>query len=177
MLPLLIDDLADPLLVDALLAAAEAAGYHPPPARPWRDLPAYDRDNLRALLIDPGSADALYALLLPALPHLPGWRPSRLNPHLRLYRYGPGGYMAPHTDGAFRADDQEQSHLTLLLYLQDACTGGETVLHLPDGPQTVAPRARRALLFPHTARHEGRPVQRGEKIVLRTDVLFRRAQG
>jgi len=60
--------------------------------------------------------------------------------------------------------------LTLLLYLPvGGCEGGETVI---DG-ETVAVVDGRIVLFEHGLRHEGKPVERGQKLVLRNDVVGR----
>ena len=63
------------------------------------------------------------------------------------------------------------SLLTLVFYLDDGCEGGET--EFPKLRRTIAPRAGRALLFQHRVLHEATAVRRGEKHVLRTDVLYR----
>ena len=82
--------------------------------------------------------------------------------------------MAPHRDADWRPAPGLRSLLTLLVYLCDACEGGETILHT-DPPLIVPPRAGDALIFPHDLLHAGAPVRRGEKIVLRTDVMFAEA--
>lgn len=100
---------------------------------------------------------------------------TRLNDHLRFYRYFPGEFFKPHKDGGYDVNGQE-SLITLLLYLNDT-DGGETVL-MPDGfgkPETfihINPKAGDVLLFEHPAWHEGRPVNSGEKYVLRSDVFY-----
>jgi predicted 2-oxoglutarate/Fe(II)-dependent dioxygenase YbiX len=59
----------------------------------------------------------------------------------------------------------------LLLYLDDDFDGGQT--DFPEQHLTVAPRAGDALWFQHAVLHEGKPITRGTKHVLRTDVLYR----
>ena len=179
--PLLLPGLFSPESRDALLSAAAHIGYAPPPSHAdpaWAllrpDAEFYDRDNARALLDDPDAAATLCRALRPHLPALPGWTLHGVNPRLRLYRYRPGGYMAPHRDGSYQPAPGLQSLLTLLVYLSDACEGGETILHT-DPPQAIPPRAGDALIFPHDLLHAGAPVRRGEKIVLRTDILFESA--
>jgi predicted 2-oxoglutarate/Fe(II)-dependent dioxygenase YbiX len=95
--------------------------------------------------------------------------------HFRFYRYRPGQYFKPHRDGAYQ-DGQKESLVTALFYLNDA-DGGETVL-MPYGlrqawaHRPILPRAGDALLFEHRVWHEGRPVNSGEKYVLRTDLFY-----
>jgi len=63
----------------------------------------------------------------------------------------------------------------MLRYAHRACTpdteGGDT--DFPELEQRIAPRAGRALLFQHRVLHEATAVISGEKLVLRTDVLYR----
>jgi predicted 2-oxoglutarate/Fe(II)-dependent dioxygenase YbiX len=95
--------------------------------------------------------------------------------HLRVYRYVPGDYFKTHRDGKFRQGGL-LTRVTVLAYLNDA-DGGETVL-MPEGPEqpekfvAVTPRAGDVLLFQHELWHEGRPVQAGNKFVLRTDLFY-----
>lgn len=97
--------------------------------------------------------------------------------HLRMYRYVPGQYFKPHRDGSFH-DGQFESEITVLLYLNDLDSGGETVL-MPYGPGqawahiAIAPETGDVLIFEHHVFHEGRPVGSGEKLVLRTDLFYR----
>lgn len=97
--------------------------------------------------------------------------------HLRMYRYVPGQYFKPHRDGSFH-DGQFASEITVLFYLNDPDSGGETVL-MPHGPGqawafiAIAPRAGDVLIFEHHVFHEGRQVGSGEKLVLRTDLFYR----
>jgi hypothetical protein len=96
--------------------------------------------------------------------------------HLRIYRYVPGDYFKTHRDGKLRMGGL-LTRITVLAYLNDA-DGGETVL-MPDGPGhqekfiEIKPRTGDVLMFRHELWHEGRPIQSGEKYVLRTDLFYR----
>jgi prolyl 4-hydroxylase len=100
--------------------------------------------------------------------------------HFRMYRYSPGQYFKPHRDGHFH-DKELESLVTVLFYLNDT-DGGETIL-MPtsyayrDNWITISPRAGDVLLFQHDFWHEGRPVNSGEKYVLRTDLFYRLSTG
>lgn len=74
-----------------------------------------------------------------------------------------------HVDLSYRPSAQERSFLTVILYLNDDYSGGQTRF----GPVAVQPKAGMALLFPHELRHEGEAVTAGTKEVLRTDVMYR----
>lgn len=95
--------------------------------------------------------------------------------HFRMYKYTPEQYFKPHRDGSFRDVDCE-SEITVLFYLNDT-DGGDTVL-MPHGKLQdwafihIAPKAGDVLMFEHPVWHEGRPVNSGEKFVLRTDLFF-----
>jgi predicted 2-oxoglutarate/Fe(II)-dependent dioxygenase YbiX len=104
-----------------------------------------------------------------------GWRAVGLNERFRFYRYDPGQRFAPHTDGCFRRDNGEQSQFTFLVYLNDGFEGGATAFHEGRASLLVTPERGQALVFDHRQVHEGRPVVRGRKSVLRTDVMYRHA--
>ena len=98
------------------------------------------------------------------------WNGHSCNPRSRFYQYEIGGNFSEHEDEPWVRSQYVRSFLTVLVYLptEERCIGGETVV---DGDAiTVVPG--RIALFPHSAPHEGRPVERGQKLVLRNDVLF-----
>lgn len=131
------------------------------------------RNNTRVIFDDVALAARLYERLAPRLPEaLLGWAPSGLNERFRGYRYAPGQYFKAHYDGSFRRSADEESRLTVLLYLNSDFEGGETAQL--DLPRVVAPAVGLALLFQHWQLHEGCPVTAGQKYVLRSDVMFRR---
>lgn len=73
------------------------------------------------------------------------------------------------------------SHYTLLVYLSDVPSGGETVFYKSKGREAVAVKPAAGLALVHAQGqacmlHEGRPVGKGgDKWVLRSDVMVRRA--
>ncbi len=157
----------------ALIAMAERAGFSDAPVTTARGpvmMPDL-RDNSRAMIDDPDCAQALWARIAPCFKPRGRWRPVGLNERLRFYRYDPGQRFAPHRDGHVARSADERSFVTLLVYLNGDCQGGHTRLIGAD----VAPRAGAALCFDHELLHEGAPVTSGRKLVLRSDVMFRRA--
>jgi predicted 2-oxoglutarate/Fe(II)-dependent dioxygenase YbiX len=135
------------------------------------------RDNARLIHDDPDLAARLWER---ARSHLPGsvgrWRAVGLNERFRFYRYDPGEKFAPHFDGAYERDSGERSFLTLMVYLNGSCEGGETNFYgYSNRPplHRVRPEAGKALVFAHRLLHEGAPVLAGRKYVLRTDVMYR----
>lgn len=97
------------------------------------------------------------------------WRAAGLNERLRYYRYEPGQYFKWHGDGAFVRSERERSLYTVLIYLNDDFEGGSTDFW--DGI-SVTPERGSALVFEHRLVHQGAPVTRGRKYVLRSDVMY-----
>lgn len=143
------------------------------------------RNNERVIFDDEALAASLFARIESLVPEElegewpqttkrePGhfWHPVGLNERFRGYRYRQGHRFAPHFDGAFKRGESEISALTFLLYLRDNCEGGET--RLLDYGVTVTPKRGSVFMFDHFVRHEGAEVLRGEKTVLRSDVMYR----
>ena len=97
------------------------------------------------------------------------WNAFGCNPRSRLYRYDPGADFAPHKDIPWRPNKHTRSLLTVLLYLpHELCVGGETVVQ----GEVVQVTPWRIAIFNHNISHEGRPIEEGQKTVLRNDVLI-----
>jgi len=130
------------------------------------------RNNTRVMLDDRARAKWLWERVGPHLPPRPeGQRAVGVNERFRFYRYEPGQHFDWHRDGAFRRSHLEWSTLTLIVYLNEDYEGGRTEL-ADIGP--IEPRVGRAIVFPHRILHRGAPVERGTKVVMRTDVMVRR---
>ena len=118
-------------------------------------------------------------------------------PSMRFIEYGPGGRIAPHTDGVqYDESTKLQSTTSFLLYLRDVDEGGETAFlaggqwkwpssmnaeqrkrwnrsQNDDVVQVLAaarPKRNAILLFPHGAPHRGNAVY-DSKICLRGDII------
>ena len=102
------------------------------------------------------------------------WKLQGLNERFRFYRYDVGQRFAPHTDGYFERTNGERSHFTFMVYLNDGFEGGATAFHHSKPSLRVTPVRGMALVFYHRQLHEGMPVVKGRKYVLRTDVMYRR---
>lgn len=130
------------------------------------------RNNTRIMWDDPAEADRLLDHVRTHVPaRLSGLVLAGANPRLRVYRYGPGERHGPHWDTVVELADGVRSMLTLVFYLNDGFTGGDTDFIELD--KRVAPQLGRALLFQHRVTHRASEVHAGEKFVLRTDVLYR----
>jgi prolyl 4-hydroxylase len=130
------------------------------------------RNNTRVMFDDTALSGLLFERLRPRLPvELSGRRVIGANERLRCYRYTPGQRFAPHHDGAFYRSDVERSLLTLIVYLNEGFSGGETALL--DVGEVIRPKTGMALLFQHHLLHEGVRVTDGVKYVARSDVMYR----
>lgn len=161
----------------------EEVGYAPAPiTTPGGFVMAPEvRNNERVIIDNFDWAAELWegaAQLMPS-PYL-GHEATGLNERFRFYHYDEGHTFRPHTDGHFARND-ERSQFTFMVYLNDACEGGETVIYFSDDGLThtdgtevrVKPETGKALVFFHYLLHEGAPVRGGRKYVLRTDVMYR----
>ncbi|KAF9200807.1 hypothetical protein BGZ49_008947 [Haplosporangium sp. Z 27] len=121
-----------------------------------------------------------------------------INSRWRVYRYVPGAIYRIHVDGQWPGSGLDPvtgeylydayggtrwSRLTFLVYLNDEFEGGGTTFFTPSADfgfmdaRAVSPRAGSVLCFPHgeaagSLLHEGSPVLKGAKYIIRADVLY-----
>ncbi len=125
-----------------------------------------------------------------------------LNARFRFYRYGPGDYFKPHSDGAWTGSRVigEQlfvnaypdliSRFTYLIFLTEGYGGGRTQFLVsrsdPGQPArwaddahtvSVATPKGGVLCFPHGAHpqqclHASEAITKGVKVIIRTDILY-----
>lgn len=101
-------------------------------------------------------------------------RPCSVDENMQLYylQGGAQGAVPQHIDKDFYGQDQFIALYSILIYLNNGYTGGETIFNRTrSAPHVVVGGG---LLFKHNILHEGRAVQSGEKYVLKTDLFFRR---
>ncbi len=145
------------------------------------------RDNDRVVEDAPELAAELHARLDALLPDAwrsrPMMRRHAIGPHtlvgmnerLRWYRYTGEQRFRPHVDKPFIGADGRMSCHTILVYLNGEVEGGATRLELSRGDsRKVAPEVGKLLCFDHALMHEGMPLERGVKYVLRTDLMWRK---
>jgi hypothetical protein len=119
-----------------------------------------------------------------------------INARFRFYRYGVGDYFQFHTDGSWPGsrvrdgsviDDAYapwHSAYTYLIFLSDDFDGGRTLFRVSRGVggsevSVVGVRTPKGgvLCFPHGSHplhclHAGEKIARGQKYIIRTDILF-----
>jgi prolyl 4-hydroxylase len=132
------------------------------------------RDNSRVIVDDPGlAANWWHRAKSLLVEDWLGWKAVGLNERFRFYRYDIGQRFAPHSDGCFERENGEQSFFTFMVYLNDGFEGGATAFHQSRPSLLITPERGMALVFYHRQLHEGMPVIKGRKYVLRTDVMYR----
>ncbi|MCA9655346.1 MAG: 2OG-Fe(II) oxygenase [Myxococcales bacterium] len=186
-------DLGAPMwsTVDGVLSPARCRGYierfeagrpHPAPIvlADGEGIDERVRSNERIMWDDESEANALVEALRLRLRAADRVLPATFrggalvggNPRLRIYRYRPGQRHGTHWDTEVELEGGAVlSRMTLVVYLNDDFTGGQT--RFPELDVTVAAAPGRALLFQHRLLHEACAVERGTKYVLRTDLLYR----
>jgi hypothetical protein len=183
----------------SLVRAAESAGYVPDV--PMTDKKSILAHNV----VWVPSAAMMTELNRRVQKHLPavlgGGELRGLNGRFRFYRYAPGAVYRAHVDGAWPQCGVDEEHdryiadasngtvlsrLTVVMYLNDGFEGGCTTFLTPAAEQgyldakAVEPRCGCILVFPHgdtagSLVHEGSGVIAGCKYIVRTEVLYTRA--
>jgi len=110
------------------------------------------------------------------------WQPIGLNERFRFYKYEAGQSFSRHFDGCFPRSADEMSLLTFIVYLSDGFEGGCTTFYVGGKEISVNPVKGSALIFWHgpsplSPEHEGSACKKGEKHVLRSDVMFKLIPG
>lgn len=173
-----IRDFLSPKECERFIAQSEQLGYDDAPIttsagfQMRKDI----RDNQRVILDDADLAAQWWERAKDLLvPDWFGWRVVGLNERFRFYRYDVGQRFAPHTDGYYERNTGERSHFSFMVSLNEGFEGGATAFHQSRPSLLVTPEQGKALVFYHRQLHEGMPVVRGRKYVLRTDVMYGRS--
>lgn len=121
------------------------------------------------------------------------WRAIGLNPLFRVMKYNEGDFLYPHYDDSFYESDKIRSLKSVVIVVQSATEGGST--RFLEDPQLSLPFEKRdfsdksevlsskevlcsfseeggVLVFNHRLLHDGEKVIKGEKIIIRTDVMY-----
>ena len=101
-------------------------------------------------------------------PELSISRLSGLNSRFRFYKYSVGQRFKLHQDGSYIRNINEWSEFRFMIYSNDDFEGGETKFLRT----SIIPQKGSLLKFKHELVHEGCPITKGVKYVLRTDVMY-----
>ena len=167
-----ITDLLSPEECERYIRLSEQKGYQPATVETGRGARRIEsvRNNERVLYTNGSLADDLWARLAPLAPATVGnSTASGLNELFRFYKYQPGQMFKKHRDGSYIRNEWEASYYTVLIYLNEDFTGGETTL----SGHTITPSKGMVLVFLHSVLHEGTEVKEGIKYVLRTDIMYK----
>ncbi len=127
---------------------------------------------------DPAFAGKLWKRVFPFAPlEIEGWRAVQLGGGFHFSRYDAVKQFQGHR---LIESSSEKSLLSLLIYLNDGYTGGETVFlnHCDERIKTVidsikvAPKVGMGLFFGNQYSYKGLPVTHGRKYLLRTFVVY-----
>ena len=111
---------------------------------------------------------------------------SGLYKHIIFYKYNDGEYFKEHYDGE-RKDGNKKSFFTILIYLNEDFDGGETTFIHHDRKMIknklkdnlvltpIVPKKGQLLVFKHNILHEGSLLKSGEKIILRSDIMYEKS--
>lgn len=120
------------------------------------------------------------------------WFPDSINPCFRVCRYRPGGHFSCHHDGGFEVDKDLTSMQTFMIYLttipEHAGMGGPTSFYTEEQEAyelgedrhricAYYPEAGSCLAFRSKIMHDGGKLLKGEKWILRSEVMYRRLGG
>ncbi len=129
------------------------------------------RNNSRLIHIDNSLAIKYWNKLAQFCPkEIESTKAIGLNEQFRFYKYETEQKFKRHIDGRFKRNEQEQSRITFLIYLNDNFIGGETKFD----NITIKPKTGTALCFIHEQKHEGVSISKGEKYALRSDVMYKK---
>lgn len=123
------------------------------------------------------------------------WIFSGINPLLRFIHYKNSGFLIPHYDAPFIKNNNERTLSTMVIYLTDNEDGHTRFLkdsqllkpiHERDfsdqfySPEkedillSIKPKKGDALIFDHRLLHDSQSVNDNHKVIIRTDLLFKR---
>ena len=127
------------------------------------------RNNDRVMIIRKDIAKHLWLKVERCFPKVfESNSPIGLNEMIKFYRYDKGQRFKRHKDGRYKANSAIESRLSFLIYLNDDYEGGETKFQ----NIKIKPKQGMALCFVHELWHEGLPIIKGRKYMLRSDVMY-----
>lgn len=112
------------------------------------------------------------------------WNLKCLNDRLRICRYNEGQYFNKHLDGVHFRSRLIQSKLTFMIYLNGGnqeFEGGRTLFFTSKKDDEIIgqyePSKGDLIIFDHNLWHSGEEVRKGEKYILRSDILYECSAG
>jgi prolyl 4-hydroxylase len=177
-----VPDILSPIECQSLIKQSEEAQWLAATVNSvgGRVVDASIRDNDTAIIHNDALAESIYSRLLRHVPTQMSREENGkrvavdvcgLYTPMRVYRYKTGQHFGLHRDQSYtRAEDGARSFLTVIIYLNDDFSGGET--EFPQQQQKISPKQGAVLLFQHMLLHAGLHITQGVKYLLRTDVMY-----
>ena len=120
-----------------------------------------------------------------------GWIPVGINPLFRVIVYKEGGELIPHYDAPYVKDENTMTRRSMVIYLTDNDEGATDFLKddqdgtlnkdYSDRPDykgklitRFIPVSGASLIFNHRVLHSVKPLKTESKIIVRTDILYKR---
>ena len=104
------------------------------------------------------------------------WTLSGISDYIDYAHIKENEMIGLHSDkgSVFEPRENRYSKFTLLTYLTDEFEGGETVYYLDEKKIEIKPETNKTILFDIELFHEGRKLLEGNKIWLKTDLIYSR---
>ncbi len=155
--------------------------------------PTYYRNNHRFVMDSEDLANQLFEKVESYLPKIIEvnsaiqsengvWHLKELNSRIRFCKYSINQYFHRHLDGIHYRSNTVQSKLTFMIYLNSATEfeGGRTLFFKAKETEEIwasyIPKQGDLIVFDHNVWHEGEVLTKGEKFVLRSDILYSRKE-
>lgn len=154
-----------------------------------------ENDNIcsyRATMFSKIIAEKIFDRIKYLIPSQEGYEAIGINESFRFIDYTNSGILIPHYDGEYKRNENEVSLLTIVIYLMTGEKGRtQFIKEVRDSHnfedwdrmasdeeviETALNKKGSALIFPHRTLHQGEQVI-GRKIIVRTDIMFRKIQG
>ncbi len=124
-----------------------------------------------AIIDDPVLALRIFYRIAALLPEtIDGAQLAGLKPLIRCVRLGAGEGTEAHQDPARECNAGMQSHLSVVVFLNDDFAGGG--VEFPTLGESVPAKTGRALVFPHGLLHRDAMIERGDAFVLHAEVFY-----
>jgi len=167
---------------EKLIEISENASYEEALVNISKDLGVMDkryRDSKRVMIDDVNLAGYIFEKCKDNIPSaFEGGLLLEVNERMRFLKYDhPGAKFAKHCDANFPRKSNEESLITMQIYLNEGFEGGETTIFdeiFPDEKFPYVPKMGSVLFFRQRGwEHEGSVLKSGIKYTIRTELMYR----
>lgn len=129
-----------------------------------------ERNSKRLNLESTELSDLIWNNLDFSVLKLDGHSAIGINKSFRLYKYFIDDEFIEHIDMSTTISDNVRTFYSILIYLNDTFTGGNTKFN----DFEIKPTLGNLVTFPHNQLHSGEKIISGMKYILRGDVIFKK---